>query len=194
MTDYLIVAEGFAMACGVLMAGIAGLLWRHHAMRPAWGLRWFAAAMALAAVTDLLSPLLISGLWRDGVAGPSSPFVRLLALMVGFGSLAALVVGTRHYVLRPARRPWGLFLALWLASQAVVLVSATQWNVPLVGDLIAAGFFLYVAWLALGAARREPGVGHVLLGLVFLAQPVALVVLAALGLELRAARYYLAVP
>ncbi len=194
MTDYLIVAEGFAMACGVLMAGIAGLLWRHHAMRPAWGLRWFAAAMALAAVTDLLSPLLISGLWRDGVAVPSSPFVRLLALMVGFGSLAALVVGTRHYVLRPARRPWGLFLALWLASQAVVLDGATQWNVPLIGDLIAAGFFLYVAWLALGAARREPGVGHVLLGLVFLAQPVALVVLAALGLDLRAARYFSAVP
>ena len=48
MGEDVAVAEGFAMACGALMAGIAGLLWRHHAMRPAWGLRWLAAAMALS--------------------------------------------------------------------------------------------------------------------------------------------------
>jgi PAS domain S-box-containing protein len=194
MGEDVAVAEGFAMACGALMAGIAGLLWRHHAMRPAWGLRWLAAAMALAALTNLLAPMLVTGAWRAGLIDPRPGLAGLLALTLGFGSLAALVVGMRHYVLRAPPRPWRLFLVLWLSAQIVVLAAARMLGLRYGGDLVAAGLFLYGTALSVAAARREPGVGHGLLALSLSVHPLSLLVLLAVGLDMRAARYLAALP
>lgn len=182
-------SEGFAIASGFVMAGAAMLLWRQHSMRPAWGLRWLAAAMALGALTNLLAPGLFSGALK-GVAST----LGLLTLIVGLGSLAALAVGIRHYVLVPPRRPWLSFLALWLAMQAVLAASATLFEFHQAGDLLTAGTFIYGAALTVDASRREPMVGHRLLGLVFLLHPAALIGLAIAGLDIREARYLAALP
>lgn len=190
MTASLPVAEGFSIASGLLMAGAAALLWRHHAMRPAWGLRWLALAQALAAITNVFAPLLITTARFTGY----SSAIGFITLTVGFGSLAALVVGIRDYALRPPQRPWGMFLLLWVAGQVATLAGTLLGGLRVAGDCIAGGFFLYAAILAAGAARREPRVGHALLSLVLLAQPLALASLTLAGLDPQVTRYLAAVP
>lgn len=189
MNSFSVVAEGFAIACGLFMAAVSVLLWQHHPQRPAWGLRWFSAAMGLGALTNLLAPVLITGVGRMGFAGTVSSVSGFFALVVGVGSLAALVVGLQHYVLKPPRDPWRMFLGVWLGSQIAVLLSDRLLSWSFSGDLIVSAVFLYGARLSFAAAHREPGVGHRLLTMTFLAQPIALALLAVWGLEVHVARY-----
>ncbi|HRK37769.1 MAG TPA: PAS domain S-box protein [Burkholderiaceae bacterium] len=194
MTVNLEMAEGFSIASGALMAVLALLLWRHHPTRPAWGLRWFAVAMACGAVVDVLAPVLITGAFRDSSFDHASGAAGTLALMLGFGSLSALVVGIRCYVLRSPARPWLLFALVWCVSQLLAVVSVVAWKLTFVVDLIAAACFLYGAALSVAASRREPGMGHAWVALAFLGQPLALAVLALISVDPRAARYFAAVP
>lgn len=194
MTNYLAIAEGFAMACGVLMAAIAALLWHHHSMRPAWGLRWLSVAMAFAALANLMAPMLDSGLLPVGVSSSGPAYGGVLALIAGFASMAALIVGLQHYVLRPPPRPWLVFLGVLATSLALVLASSALTSLPFVGDLIAVSIFLHGARLSFAAAKQEPGVGHALMGLALLAHPLMLALLAILGVDLRGVRYLSAAP
>ena len=194
MANYLDFGEGFLTACGVLMAVVGALLWRHHPMRPAWGLRWLALAMGCGAIIDVMAPLLVTHVWREGASGPLVGSTSLLAMLVGFGSLAAMVVGTRHYMLRPPPHPWRLFLGVWLGVQAGVLVGAGALHMGYVADLVTAGMFAYCAWLAIAAVRQEPSVGHGLVGLAFAAQPLTLLALAATGQDIQSSRYLAAAP
>lgn len=194
MANYLNFGEGFLAACGVLMAVVGALLWRHHPMRPQWGLRWLALAMGCGAVINLMAPLLITHVWREGARSALAGGAQLAAMMVGFGSLAAMVVGTRHYMLRPPTQPVRLFLGVWIASQVTVVVGAGVLRVPFLGDLLTAGIFCYCAWLAFSAVRQEPSVGHGLVGLAFAAQPLTLLALAAAGRELQTSRFMAAAP
>lgn len=194
MANYLQFGEGFLAACGVLMAVVAALLWRHHAVRPAWGLRWLAAAMGCGALINLMAPLLITAVWREEAPGAALSGVRLVAMWVGFGSLAAMIVGTRYYMLRPPPHPWRLGLLVWLAAQAGTLVGVGVFRIGLLADLITAGIFVHCAWLAFTAMRKEPTVGHGLVGLAFMAQPTTLLALLVAGGDVVPARYLAAAP
>ena len=122
MSVNFVMAEGFSIASGALMAVLAVLLWRHHPARPVWGLRWFAGAMACGAMVDVLAPVLITGMFRNSASGPIPGVVGLSALMLGYGSMAALVVGVRCYVGQTLLRPWVLFATVWLACQVLAVV------------------------------------------------------------------------
>lgn len=178
------------MASGLLMAGTGALLWRHHGVRPSWGLRWLALAQVLAAITNILAPLLITTARATGY----SSAVGLVTLMVGFGSMAALVVGVRCYALRPPRRPGQMFLLVWILGQVATVAGTVLGGWRIVGDCIAVGLFCYAAILAAEATRREPGVGHGLLSLALLMQPLALAGLTLADMDPQVSRYLAAVP
>lgn len=194
MTVNLEMAEGFSIASGGLMAVLAVLLWRHHHTRPAWGLRWFAAAMACGAVVDVMAPLLITGVVRDSATHPGPGVMGLVALMLGYGSIAALVVGVRCYVLSRPASNWRLFAVVWLVSQTLAVIGTAALSLNFVSDLVAAVCFLYCAALSAAASRREPGMGHAWVALVFLCHPLTVAVLAVLSVDPRAARYFAAMP
>jgi len=165
------------LACGVVMAVIAVLLSRHHAFRPTWGLRWLGAAWAGGLVSNLFPLFVQVGALRATLDGTLMGYVGWLALLVGFAGLAAMVVGIQCYVLRPPKRPWWVFAGFLVLSVIFTRAGHVLLDVSFAGEVIAAGVFLYVAWLTFSASQREPGVGHALLGLAFMTQSVTLCLL-----------------
>lgn len=189
--DTLIFSEGIAVASGVVMLVTALLLWLHHPKRPDWGLSWVALAMLLGAISNLVSPLFVTAAWR---AGDLNQAVGLIALFVGFGSLAALVLGVHAYVLKPVQHPWRMFLIFWLIPPMLVVINFLTLRIQYAGDILGAGIFIYCGWLTFNAARQKLDVGHGVITLALFSQPLTVIFLTLTGSELSAARYISAIP
>jgi len=131
------------------------------------GLLWLAGGVALLALWWAATPLHV----------PQGLQVRSpMWSAVAMGGLLLSVVGLVHYLgTPPAVARW--VLPLLLAPVLGVLAWLALGDAPNRRAVMAATLFTYVgtAALAFWAARREPGVGHAVLGLAMLSLPLTVV-------------------
>ena len=154
------------------------------------GMGWFAAGMAALAVWVGANRLhLPSGPWLN-----PSPWYYLMcaaAIFVAFGLVA--------YVQAPVRqRRWALTLVIVPALSFCLLVAWVDLTGAVVMRAWAHGLtaVVYIAMgaLAMSAARREPGAGHLWLGIALLSVPALAVLLVLTGTDPVALRYWAVAP
>ena len=182
-------AESFAQANGLIQAFLAWLLWRETRMLQTRGLGWLALGMFGAAIFNLMAPLSIApniGLHR---AAP----VSLAFGLLGFVTMAALVVGLLSYCAGTQARWLLIFVGLWLGlpllTAALVFV-----GVPYAGILVALGVFSFLAHVAWKTESLYPATGHQYLALALLSYPAAFILLHVLGVDPQNVRYLVAAP
>ena len=196
MADPNAYAEGYAAASGAMQLVLAVLLARQHGTRPDWGLNWLALAMLCAGLVNLIEPSMGDLFGPAGLARETSPLViaryGLLAL-AGFSALGALPVGIHAFSASPVAHPLRLFMAVGCGGLVLVAVAAAC-GLQLGGDVYAMGIMLWCASVAGLAARRNRSLGHALVFLCLLVQPLSLCTLLVFGLDPRDARFIAALP
>lgn len=180
--------ELLAMCMGLFQAVLAERFMQHHRHKRDWGLAWLALAYLCGAIVNL------NGHWLLSVESElRSALYLIVALVAGFGSLAAMVVGVRTYVGRT--RPSAL-ATFCLSLVAVIAATAVLFKagITAAGDIVCSVMFIYLATVAARASRREHATGHLLVTSVLLLQPLTMLVLLILHADATRARYYASVP
>ncbi|WP_168224856.1 ATP-binding protein [Rhodoferax aquaticus] len=185
--------EAFAQACGLLQAVLAILMWQHRAMRRGWGLGWLSLSMATGALLNLAAPWLITPLLVPDALRQSSRWLLAVAMLAGFGSLAAMVAGLRAFCERPGWKPSTVFLLVWLTLPVMVIL-AGMLRISGVADWATLVLFAYGALLCMDAAKDERGVGHPLLAAVLVLHPVILIAMGFASMDVASARYFSSAP
>jgi len=146
---------GLTLASGTIQAFMALTFMRYHRERPAWGLRWLGASYAMAALINLAAGPLMS-------LRPESPWFipgAVVWAVLGVSCMATMTAGVRLYLGVERPRPWLTFGVVWLIYVVVQIPQLFGADVTL-GIVAACCIYIYLGWLGLKAAEREPGVGH----------------------------------
>lgn len=153
---------GALLACSAFLVVLALSFAVGDRLRPTWGLRWFALAMALTLVRAVGSALPLAG-------SPQWPPVA--AALVAF-NLSALYVGVRAYVGLADRAPLAWLLGgvlVWFGLRAAL---AWQGLGIMAGPWASGLMFAYFAVLCVRRLRSFAGGAYALAAAVFILHPV----------------------
>lgn len=153
---------GALLAASGFLVVLAGGFVVADRLRPTWGLKWFALAMALTLARALGSASSLA----------AQPEWATLAGVLAALNLSALYVGLRAYLSRPVSPP-----LLWLAAGAVVwwalrLAFEALGLGPMGGPWASGVMFAYFAVLCVRGMRGYAGRAYALAAAVFILHPV----------------------
>lgn len=162
-------ALGLTLASGSIQIFVAAVFMRFMRTRRQWGLGWLSLSFAFAAWINLTSGYAMQLTRVDAMFVP----LHLLNVFVGVSCMGLLTVGVRQYMGEVPVRPWLSIAVVW-GLYALVIAARRAWpDAPLdiLGPLLAALIFMYLAVLGIRAAQRERGVGHAVAAAMLLLYP-----------------------